>query len=467
MRSLPLRWRLSIITAVLVLVAMASFSAVVVALVHNSQVERLDWELSDAAHQPGLLNLGGPSSYSDQDDPRGPTDYFVAIVVDDAIYILSTPTTAGGQVPAVPAVAELTTAVPITVPSQDGGSSNWRLIAYPTSDQAGTLIVALPMDSVDRTTASMLRAMTIVGISVVTIAAFTGYLAVQRSLRPLRDIEQAAQRVATGDLSQRAPLQPPSTEVGRLGLSFNTMVAELEQAFAQREASESRMRRFVSDASHELRTPLASIRGYGELYRMGAVPPADVPATLARIESEATRMGLLVNDLLALARLDEGHALTLQDVDLDVVAADGVADLGALDPTRRAQLISDGPVVIRADSGRIRQVVTNLIGNAVQHTPAGTAVELVVRTESDAGQWGVLEVRDHGGGIDKADSARIFERFYRPDSSRTRSSGGSGLGLAIVATIVAAHGGTVRHQPTPDGGATIVVRLPVPGPRAD
>ncbi|MFV0253611.1 MAG: sensor histidine kinase [Beutenbergiaceae bacterium] len=309
--------------------------------------------------------------------------------------------------------------------------------------------------------------MTIVGISVVTIAAFTGYLAVQRSLRPLRDIEQAAQRVATGDLSQRAPLQPPSTEVGRLGLSFNTMVAELEQAFAQREASESRMRRFVSDASHELRTPLASIRGYGELYRMGAVPPADVPATLARIESEATRMGLLVNDLLALARLDEGHALTLQDVDLDVVAADGVADLGALDPTRRAQLISDGPVVIRADSGRIRQVVTNLIGNAVQHTPAGTAVELVVRTESDAGQWGVLEVRDHGGGIDKADSARIFERFYRPDSSRTRSSGGSGLGLAIVATIVAAHGGTVRHQPTPDGGATIVVRLPVPGPRAD
>lgn len=221
------------------------------------------------------------------------------------------------------------------------------------------------------------------------------------------------------------------------------------------------MRRFVSDASHELRTPLASMRGYGELYRMGAVPPEEVPTTMARIESEATRMGVLVNDLLALARLDEGRGLQLGDVDLVAIARDAVADLRALDPSRRTELQAEAPVTIHADGDKIRQVVTNLVGNTVQHTPPGTAVEIAVRASEG---WATLEVRDHGPGIAAEDSARVFERFYRPDTSRTRASGGSGLGLAIVATIVAAHGGSVRHEPTPGGGATMVVRLPLGGP---
>ncbi|MFV0427145.1 MAG: sensor histidine kinase [Beutenbergiaceae bacterium] len=451
-------------TAVLVLVAMAIFSAMVVALVRNGAIQQLDRQLSDAAHQPGLLTLGETGDDGSANH-RGPTDYFVAVIAGDTMYISSTPTTAGGQMPAVPAPTNLVAGQPLTVPSADGAELAWRLVAYNTSNDTSVLIVALPMDPVNQTTASMLRAMLLVGVAVVVVATLAGYLSVQRSLRPLRDIESTARAVADGDFSQRAPLPPASTEIGQLGRSFNTMVSELEEAFAAREASQQRMRRFVSDASHELRTPLASIRGYGELYRMGAVAPDEVPGTFNRIESEATRMGGLVNDLLTLARLDEGATLTISEVDLTAIAADAIADLGALDPSRSAQVISEGPVLVAADNDRIRQVVVNLIGNAVQHTPAGTAVEIAVRAE-DCGErsWAVLEVRDHGSGISETDAARMFERFYRPDTSRTRQSGGSGLGLAIVATIIAAHGGKVGHQPTAGGGATIVVRLPIIGP---
>ncbi|MBK5250985.1 MAG: HAMP domain-containing histidine kinase, partial [Actinomycetales bacterium] len=316
-----------------------------------------------------------------------------------------------------------------------------------------------PLTAVDATMRQMRTIFTLVGAAVVAIAGVLGYFAVKRSLRGLRDIESTAAAVAAGDLSQRAPDAPTSTEVGRLGSSFNAMVANLEEAFAARAASEERMRRFVSDASHELRTPLASIRGYGELYRMGAVPQADVGTTMARIESESIRMGSLVNDLLTLARLDGGRELRVVPVDLTAIASDAVGDVRALDPSRPAQLLADAPVLVDGDADRLRQVVTNLIGNAVQHTPTGTPVEVAVHAAADGAA--VLEVRDHGPGIAPANAERVFERFYRPDSSRARISGGSGLGLAIVATIVAAHGGTVRHEPTPGGGATMVVRLPL------
>lgn len=457
LRALPLRWRLSIITAVLVLIALVASSAAVIALVRSSLIHQIDVDLHDAAQSPFTTYQGDSGS-----DPAGPTDYFVGMVIDDVAYVITKPTTAGGDTPRLPDLATLEPNEPVTVYSTDGSGPTWRLCIYPRPDGA-VAVIALPLTSVEGTVAEMLRTMTIVGLAVIVLAALAGYVAVQRSLRPLRDIETAAGAVAAGDLTRRAPLEPPSTEVGRLGLSFNAMVAELEQAFTERAASEARMRRFVSDASHELRTPLASMRGYGELYRMGAVPEDEVPATMARIEGEATRMGGLVNDLLALARLDEGRGLQLGAVDLVAIAGDGVADLHALDPSRDATVVVDGPVTVRADGDRVRQVVTNLIGNAVQHTPEGTPVEVVVRTEPD-GAWAVLEVRDHGPGIAESDSARVFERFYRPDTSRTRTSGGSGLGLAIVATIVAAHGGITHHEPTPGGGATIVVRLPVAGP---
>ncbi len=478
LRDLPLRWRLSIITAALVLLALVATSLGVLALVRGSLVVQVDQQLRTAAIE--LMEPGrAPHDFGDSGG-AGPSDYHLRYLdasgatIDDM-----DATTTDGDVPDLPALTQdevdALSGEPFTVASEESGGPMWRVlgrtgvITYTDgTSEPGSVLLALPLTSVDKTTGAMVRIMSVVGLAVTAIAALAGYYAVQRSLRPLRDIEKAAGAVAAGDLTERAPVQPPTTEVGRLGLSFNTMVAELEESFAERKASEARMRRFVSDASHELRTPLASIRGYGELYRMGAVPEEDVPATMGRIESEAARMGGLVNDLLALARLDEGRGLRLADIDLAAVAADGVADLGALDPTRESRLIADGPVRVRADGDRIRQVVTNLIGNAVQHTPPGTAVEVAVRTEMAEGDtaqsWAVLEVRDHGPGIAPEDSARVFERFYRPDSSRTRASGGSGLGLAIVATIVAAHGGSVRHEPTPGGGATIVVRLPVSGP---
>lgn len=476
LRALPLRWRLSMITAAITLLALLIASASVLALVRTSLVHQIDNQLHSAAlelqSRPG--ELGGR--------PMGPSDYHLRYLNADGSTIGDVDaTTSDGDEPELPAMTQdevdaLDRDGYFTVTSHSGDGPLWRVYAktatieFPDGSTVdGSVMLALPLTSVSETTEEMIKIMSLVGLAVVLVGALAGYYAVQRSLRPLRDIEKAAGAVAAGDLSQRAPVQPPSTEVGRLGLSFNTMVAELEESFAERQASEARMRRFVSDASHELRTPLASIRGYGELYRMGAVPDEDVPATMGRIESEATRMGGLVNDLLALARLDEGRGLRLTEVDLVAVASDGVADLGALDPTRQARVLADGPVRVRADGDRIRQVVTNLVGNTVQHTPAGTAVEIAVHTEgvdeaTPRSGWAVLEVVDHGPGIADTDSARVFERFYRPDTSRTRASGGSGLGLAIVATIIAAHGGSVRHQPTPGGGATIVVRLPIAGP---
>jgi two-component system OmpR family sensor kinase len=242
------------------------------------------------------------------------------------------------------------------------------------------------------------------------------------------------------------------------------MLAQIEQAFAVRAASEARMRRFVADASHELRTPLATVRGYAELYRMGALDePAKVDDTMRRIEGSATRMGGLVEDLLLLARLDEGRPVAREPVDLTVLAADAVSDLHALDPDRPARLVpldpgtNGGPVEVTGDDARLRQVVANLVGNVVRHTPAGTPVEIAVGTADGAG---VLEVRDHGPGIDPAHAARVFERFYRVDASRTRESGGAGLGMAIVAAIVGAHRGHVSLAETPGGGTTVRVAVP-------
>jgi two-component system OmpR family sensor kinase len=248
------------------------------------------------------------------------------------------------------------------------------------------------------------------------------------------------------------------------------MLAQIESAFRARAASEERTRRFAADASHELRTPLASIRGFAELYRQGAVPAEDVPRTMRRIEDEARRMGGLVEDLLLLARLDARRPTRAEPVDLAVLAGDAVHDARGLAPDRSVRLVgleaSPGPVpaVVIGDEGHLRQVVTNLLANAVRHTPAGTPIEVAVGTSRDAdgSARAVLEVRDHGPGLPAGEAERVFERFYRLDSSRQRSAGGgSGLGLSIVSAVTAAHGGTVTALQTPGGGATFRVALPL------
>jgi two-component system OmpR family sensor kinase len=272
-----------------------------------------------------------------------------------------------------------------------------------------------------------------------------------------------AGQIAGGDLSHRVTDTSPRTEVGRLGLALNRMLDRLEEAFAEREASEERLRRFLADASHELRTPLASIRGYAELFRIGAArDPQDTEKAMHRIEAEAARMGVLVEDLLTLARLDEVREAVRAPVDVARLAGDAVDDARATAPDREIDLHTDGPAIVAGDPHQLRQVLGNLLRNALVHTPAGTPVEVSVAHE---GERVALQVRDHGPGLPTDDGDLLFERFWRAEAGRERGRAGAGLGLAIVAGIVGAHGGSVRADNAPDGGARFLVRLPVSDPR--
>jgi two-component system OmpR family sensor kinase len=254
------------------------------------------------------------------------------------------------------------------------------------------------------------------------------------------------------------------TEVGRLGLALNAMLGQIEKAFAERQASENRLRQFLADASHELRTPLASIRGYAELFRIGAArKPADTEKAMGRIEDESARMGALVENLLTLARLDQVPEAPRTPVDLASLARDAADDARAVAPDRTVSLDADDAVMVLGDSSQLRQVLGNLVRNALMHTSAGTPIDLSVR-RGDSGE-GVLEVRDHGRGLPTDDTDALFERFWRADPGRERGRGGAGLGLSIVAAIVDAHGGRVSAANAPGGGALFTITLPAAGPK--
>jgi two-component system OmpR family sensor kinase len=284
-------------------------------------------------------------------------------------------------------------------------------------------------------------------------------------LRPLDRIGETAGAIAAGDLSRRVSPAEGHTEVGRLGLALNAMLGQIEQAFATRQASEERLRRFLSDASHELRTPLTSIRGYAELFRLGATArPADTAKAMARIEEEATRMGVLVEELLALARLDEMPQTIREPVDLAPLVADAGDDARAMAPDRELTVSIDPPPrgamsehVVSGDQHQLRQVLANLTANALTHTPAGSPLELRLRSRDGRAR---IEVRDHGRGLPQDSADAVFERFWRAEPGRERGKAGAGLGLAIVAEIVAAHGGQITAHNAPDGGALFVIELP-------
>ncbi len=320
------------------------------------------------------------------------------------------------------------------------------------------LLIAIPLREVTQTLHRLLFIEALATGLIVVIVGGAALVLVRAGLRPLEDIGGVAGAIAKGDLSRRVPIEGERTEVGRLGLSLNAMLGQIQSAFEARRASEDRLRRFVADASHELRTPLTSIRGYAELFRRGAAErPADLEKAMRRIEEEATRMGVLVDDLLLLARLDQGRPLDRAPVDLVRVAADAVDDARATDPDRALSL--DGPehLVIEGDEPRLRQVAVNLVANACQHTPVEAPV--VVRVTTSDGQ-AVLEVADRGAGLEPEAAQKVFERFYRADPSRSRSGGGSGLGLSIVAAIAEAHGGRAIVDSTPGQGACFRVILP-------
>jgi two-component system OmpR family sensor kinase len=295
---------------------------------------------------------------------------------------------------------------------------------------------------------------------VVSMGALALWL-VRRGLRPLAEMAQTADAIASGDLARRVPEGSTDTEVGRLGVALNQMLTQIEGAFDVKSASEERLRQFVADASHELRTPLTSIRGYAELLRRGGFSDeASRRRALLRIEDEATRMGGLVEDLLLLAELDRGRPLRAEPVDLGRLCADVVDDTNALDHDHLFSLDLEAPVMVLGDPERLTQVAHNLVRNALAHTPAGTTVTVSVGVEGKAADaMGFLRVTDTGPGINPLQAARIFDRFYRGDPAR--AGAGTGLGLAIVRAIAEALHGSARVETSPAGGVSFVVALPL------
>jgi two-component system OmpR family sensor kinase len=429
--------------------------------------------------------FGGRSRQGPDFGPRAAVSFYTA---DGTLVPLSGATTVSPDLGGFHRLAAHAGGRPYTV---DGADGAWRVQSTMLSDQSGYLVLAVSLREVDETQGTLL--LIDVGVTVVVLVgiAIAAATVVRVGLRPLTRMEAAAAEIAGGDLSRRVEDADPHTESGRLGTALNTMLVRIETAMAARTLSERRLRQFLADASHELRTPLTSIQGFAELYRRGGAPPGPaLDDAMAAIEAEVGRMRLLVNDLLLLARLDEERPLQRHSVDLLAVAADAVRDAHVRVPTRFVLLgpLDDeretfDPVTVAGDEARLRQVATNLVTNALQHTPDDAEVVLRVgrcavggpvaaggRYAAPAAVVGhglppgveaaVLEVSDTGPGMPPDDASRAFERLYRADVSRSRRHGGAGLGLSIVASIVRAHGGRVELWTAPGAGATFRVLLP-------
>jgi two-component system OmpR family sensor kinase len=338
----------------------------------------------------------------------------------------------------------------------DGG--RYRVRASIEDGATGMLVVATSLEDVDSTLHRLLLIEALVTILVIGGIAALGLWVVRLGLRPLGEIEDTAAAIAAGDLSRRVERAEDRTEVGRLGLSLNAMLTQIETSFRAQEASERKLRRFVADASHELRTPLAAVRAYAELFERGAsARPADLERSMSGITRESERMSVLVDDLLLLARLDDGRPLERVRVELDGVVGEAVETSQAVDPGRPIELRAEHAVVV-GDRVRLRQIVDNLLANVRAHTPAGTPVSVSLTRVNGSAE---IAVSDSGPGLDNEHLEHVFERFYRADASRARASGGVGLGLAIVAAVAEAHGGSVSASSEPGHGATFRIALPL------
>ncbi|WP_026924360.1 sensor histidine kinase [Glycomyces arizonensis] len=479
MSRFSLRARLLVLTSVLLLAGLSLISAVVSRSLERYQLDRIDEQLRSFTEILSRMPAGGPAAI---EETNGRTE-----LIDPALDLVGTPylvyldadgepleelQSSGLDGDALPPLGELRT-VPLDGEAVEleaaDGSVRWRAVARPTTGGEWTVVAAAPLGEADATVAA-LRASSIVGGAVLLVVLTgVGWFALGRGLRPLRRIEHTAAAIAGGDLTRRVPaLASPSTEIGHLSDSLNTMLGQLERAFAQRAASEARMRDLVWDVSHELRTPLVGIKGSTELYRMGAMPDrSDVDEAMRRIDREATRLAALTEDLLLLAQLDESPEAQLErtPMDLRTLAGDARHDVRSLDASRPVELTGPGgdgppgPAPVLADEARLRQVVTNLVGNAAAHTPAGTPVRIGVGTVDGRA---VLEVADEGPGMTAEQAGRVFDRFYRADRSRSREGGANaGLGLSIARSLARAHGGDVELTTALGEGARFRLVLPL------
>lgn len=500
--TLSLATRLTVIFAMGMVVALTLAGTVTVLSLSSYLTNQQDAQLSAAARVmgPNAANLADTRVFSS----NMPSDYYIYVQFVDSMnrqdreFITSATKQESGIpkrefLPKKEDIPKISTASSLvmpgtTVPSTKSGQK-WRVLSILLTSQgkvAGAATVGLSMTPQRNMIQAIIFTITISTLIIAVIGTLlTNYL-VGRAFKPLHEIEDVANKIAAGDLTKRIKNAPATTEVGSLANSLNVMLSNLEQAFSTVELSERKMRRFVSDASHELRTPTAAIRGYAELSRMGGVGPERQAEVMARIESEATRMGNMVQDLLTLARLDEHRPMVFERTDITALARDSLSDMAVLDPHRDLQLLNledesvedVHSVYATVDAEKISQVITNLLTNVRQHTPEGTPVEIAVGYHMWPDETGltlknsvanrippfqrcvVMEIRDHGPGVAPEDAKKVFERFYRSDTSRVRTTGGTGLGLAIVSGIVSAHNGTVAMIPTPGGGATVRIKLP-------
>jgi signal transduction histidine kinase len=437
----------------------------------HAQVERTAFpNQHDQGHgqrSPG----GGPPNYGGP--PAQGIDWYQVRTLDGRV-VSSGFLVGGGSPPNLP--DQIRVPAPGTSPdaertsyftvSSKNGSGSYRIRASIEPQEANrVLVIATSLKDVSGTLNRLLLIELVATLSVLAAIAALGLWVVRLGLRPLREIEGTASAIAAGDLSRRVERAETTTEVGRLGLSLNAMLAQIESAFRAREASEEdlrrseqKLRRFVADASHELRTPLAAVRAYAELFSRGAAArPADLARSMSGISREAERMSLLVEDLLLLARLDEGRPLERQPVELADVVGEAVDAARVVDGDRPVEVDVE-PATVIGDRDRLRQVIDNLFANVRAHTPPGTPVEIGLHRVDGRVE---LSVSDFGPGLTDEQAAQVFERFYRVDSSRTRASGGVGLGLAIVAAVATAHGGVARARRRAGGGATFLVELPL------
>ena len=465
--------RTRLLLALLGLVALALLVAGVATFtsLRSFLLTRVDQQLSEARYPVlGALasdrQLPGPGQGPGGPRANLPPGTYGALL-DSAGTVLSRVTYSYGQsgtsVPklpsSLPSAADDSGTTIFNASSSGSSSTGFRVLVQRYPSQGLILEVAVPLTETSQTLDRLLGIEVLVSALVLAALAAASWWLIKRDLRPLEHMAETADAIAAGDLSQRVEPAEPRTEVGRLGLSLNAMLVQIEQAFAERAATEDKLRRFLADASHELRTPLTSIRGYAELFERGAKDdPEDLATAMRRIEEESKRMGVMVEELLVLARLGEGRQPEREPVDLTRIVSDAVADARAAAPDREISLDAANGTIVMGDDHQLRQVLANLLANAREHTPAGTPVHVTL-TAAD-GQ-AVLAVADEGPGLPAGEADKVFEPFYRADPSRTRETGGAGLGLAIVAAIVEAHGGTVAAASEPNVGATFTVRLPI------
>ncbi|MFT2708295.1 sensor histidine kinase [Clavibacter zhangzhiyongii] len=553
--NVSLRTKITGVTVLLLLLGLLVSGAGTMYLLRQQMVSQLDAQLAIAVTQlPKVLGTeaSSPDTFTQEDVETADPTWFVLLLDAQGDVLADNWSGDSADHPRVfgldLARASQVNGGVVTF-SDNSGNKSWHGIvrvsqnADPDATEYSTLIVGKPLEEVDKLVATYIVIFASFGLAVVVLGAAVTRMLVTSTFGPLREVERTAAAIADGDFGQRLGGATPNTEVGRLNRSLNTMLSRIDRAFADRAKTIDQMRRFVGDASHELRTPLVSVRGYAELYRMGALQtPEDVSQAMERIEKEAIRMGGLVEDLLELARLDETKPLQLAPVDLYPIARDAaldamassqsrtvtalppvivnpvgpVLDADGLEPTQEmspealrgagattssdvtgpiafagatlsrfrarrsrrpgdtapdalapvraddqdAPVPAEGLAMVSAEENKIRQVVTNLIGNAVRFTPAGSPIELATVIDESARE-ARIEVRDHGDGVPPQIREKIFQRFWRADTSRTRETGGSGLGLAIVSAIVAAHRGRVDVVETEGGGATFRVILPL------